>query len=352
MKVIHRTSTQLTLRLIPWGIWIFGGLFTIAGLLPSLFADSYRLTCDRLPEGSGTCEIRQSTLLQTRVQTFPLENLQGAEVVSFPSSEGNSDSHQLFLLLPEEPIPLSNVSSSDRQYHQDKADRINQFVQDSTQSNLELAEDLVGLKIIAFLFFSGSGLIVLAIGGQIMILEFDKLSNQFIFTRRGLLGSKRIEHPLKNIARCYVEQGSRNTSRIKFLLTSGETFDLTSDNSSGYQEKFRATQEIQSFLGLEPPKTIDKTIQPRSFVPTGRNILGLMFAGKEKQQQQLEAYHERLSREPEDLEAHNGIVAILTLQGKRQEAKAHLEKWRAQFVAEEKFHLVQLLDQAIAAMNR
>lgn len=350
MKVIHRTSTQLTLRLIPWGMWMFGGIFAIAGLLPSLLMGKTSLTCDRLPDSSGTCEILQSTLWQTRRQTFPLEDLQGTEVVSNPSSEGNT-TYQVVLLLPEKSIPLSDFSSSDdRTHHQEQADLINQFVQDPTQSNLAIAEDLFSLfelRAIPSILFSGIGLLIICLFGQIIIIEFDKLSNQFILTHRGLLGSKRIEHPLKNIARCYVEPGRRNTYGIQFLLTSGETFGLTSGSLSGYQEKFGTTQEIQSFLGVEP----SKTIEPRSFVSKARQIWGLMLGGKEKQQQQLEAYQARLSREPEDLEAHDGIVTILTLQGKRQEAKAHLEKFRAQFVAEEKFHLVQFLDQTIAQLN-
>jgi hypothetical protein len=326
---------------------MFGGIFAIAGLLPSLFTGKTSLTCDRLPDSSGTCEILQSTLWQTRRQTFPLEDLQGTEVVSNPSSEGNT-TYQVVLLLPEKSIPLSDFSSSDdRTHHQEQADRINQFVQDPTQSNLAIAEDLFGLMVIPSILFSGSGLLVIACFGQIIILEFDKLSNQFILIRRGLLGSKRIEHPLRNIARSYVERGSRNTYLIKLMLTSGETFAVTPYSSSGYDEKFRVTQEIQSFLGVEPTVTTD----PRSLLPQPGDLLGLMLGGNQKRQQRVEEYQARISRQPEDIEAHLGIASVLALQGKQREAKEHLEKFRSQFAAEGKYDLAQLLDQAIASMN-
>lgn len=351
MKVIQRTSTELRLRLIPWGIWMFGGIFAIAGVIPSLFAESSRLTCDRLPDSSGTCEILHSTLWQTRRQTFPLEDLQGTEVVSNPSSEGNT-TYQVVLLLPEKSIPLSDFSSSnDRTHHQEQADRINQFVQDSTQSNLAIAEDLFslfGLMVIPSILFSGIGLLIICFFGQIIIIEFDKLSNQFILTRRGLLGTKRIEHPVRNIARSYVERGSRNTYLIKLMLTSGETFAVTPYSSSGYDEKFRVTQEIQSFLGVEPTVTTD----PRSLLPQPGDLLGLMLGGNQKRQQRLEEYQARISHQPEDIKAHYGIATVLALQGKQREAKEHLEKFRSQFAAEGKYDLAELLDQAIASINR
>ncbi len=352
MKVIQRTSTQLKLRIIPWFIWMFGGIFAIAGLLPSLFTGKTSLTCDRLPNGSGTCEILHSTLWQTRRQTFPLEDLQGTEVVSNPSSEGNT-TYQVVLLLPEKSIPLSDFSSSDdRTHHQEQADRINQFVQDSTQSNLAIAEDLFslfGLMVIPSILFSGIGLLIICFFGQIIIIEFDKLSNQFILTRRGLLGTKRIEHPLRNIARSYVQRvrSSCYSYFIKLMLTSGETFPVTF-SSSGYDETFRVTQEIQNFLGVEPTVTTD----PRSLLPQPGELLGLMLGGNQKRQQRLEEYQARISHQPEDIKAHYGIAYVLYLQVKRKEAKAHLEKFRSQFAAEGKYDLAELLDHAISSINR
>ena len=344
MKVIHRTSTQLTLRLIPWLIWIVGGFFTIAGVLPSLFAESARLTCDRLRDASGTCEIIQSTLWQTRRHTFPIEDLQGAEVVSSPNSE--EDTYSVFLLLREKFIPLSNVYSSDRPHHQQQADRINQFVKDPTQFNLAITKEMFGLKmIITLIFLVGSGLLVVACFGQIIIIEFDKLSNHFILIHRGLLGTKRIEHQLRNIACSYVQ--SCNGYRIKLMLTSGETFAVTPYISSGYDDKLRITQEIQSFLGVEPTGTED----PGFRLPPPVNILGVMLGGNQKPQQRLEEYQARISHQPEDIEAHYGIASILALQGKKQEAKPHLEKFRSKFAAEKNFELAQLLDQALDQMN-
>jgi hypothetical protein len=132
------------------------------------------------------------------------------------------------------------------------------------------------------------------------------------------------------------------------MLTSGETFAVTPYSSSGYDEKLRVTQEIQSFLGVEPTVTTD----PRSLLPQPGELLGLMLGGNQKRQQRLEEYQARISHQPEDIKAHYGIASILALQGKRKEAKAHLEKFRSQFAAEGKFELAQLLDQAIASMNR
>lgn len=322
---------------------MFGIVFTIGGVSHSLINVRYSFICDRLPDASGTCEITQSTLWQTRSQTFPLEDLQGAEVVSERDSEGHT-TYKLFILLPEKRVALPLVPFATSRFHQ--ADRINQFVQDSTQPNLAIAEDRLGSTIFSFIFFCGFSLLIIA-GCDliIIILEFDQLSNQFILIRLEHLRIKRIEHPLWNIAHSYIEPGPFNSYRINLMLTSGEALVLTPyGSSSEYDEQLRITQEIHNFLGIEKTVTTD----PRSLLPPSSYYWVLMLMGNHKRQQRLEEYQARISHQPEDIKAHYGIASVLDLQGKRQEAKAHLEKFRSQFAAEEKFELANLLDQVIA----
>ncbi|MCT7967187.1 hypothetical protein NG799_12655 [Laspinema sp. D1] len=266
MKFIQRTSTQLKLQIIPLLIWMVGGIVMMVGVEESHKIGRYRVICDRLPD-SGHCEVSQSSFWQTHRQTFLLKDLQGAEVV-LRNSRNRNTAYKVVLRLPGRLIPLHDFLSSNRRAHQKQADRINQFVQDSTQSNLTISRNMFGLMITSFLFFCGMGLLIMACFGQIIILKLDKRSNQFILTWRGLLGTKRIEHPLGNIARSYVEPGisrrsGHKTYIIKVMLTSGETFALTSYYSSGYEGKLRITQEIHSFLGIEPTETTD----PKSLVP-------------------------------------------------------------------------------------
>ncbi len=260
MKFIQRTSTQLKLQILPLVIWMIGGIIMNAGLGESQKIGRYRVICDRLPE-SGHCEVSQSSFWQTHRQTFPLKDLQGAEVVSRNSRKRNTP-YKVVLRLPGRLIPLHDFLSSNRSSHQKQADRINQFVQDSTQSNLAISRNMFGLMMTSFLCFCGMALLIIAGLGQIVILKLDKPSNQFILTWRGLLGTKRIEHPLRNIARSYVEpsisrRSGRKTYVIKVMLTSGESFAVTPYHSSGYDEKLRITQEIHSFLGIEPTETTD-----------------------------------------------------------------------------------------------
>lgn len=364
MKAIKRTSAQLTLRFIHWfwfiktfgAIGVIGVMFTMTGVICSSLIGRYSVICDRLPDASGTCEITQSTLWETRRQTFPLKDLQGAEIVSESNSDGDT-TYRLFLLLPEKRValPLGPFAKS----RSSQADLINQFVQDSTQSNLAIADDWFWFIISGFILFCGISLIlggkdlIIMIRGKdlITILKFDNLSNQLILIRRGLLGSKRIEHPLWNIAHSYIEMkpGLPYTYRINLMLTSGETLALTPySSSSGYDENLRITQEIHSFLGIEKAVPID----PRSLpYPGDFDFLGLMLMGNHKRQQRLEEYQARISHQPEDIKAHYKIAHVLALQGKEQEAKAHLEKFRSQFAEEGKFELAQLLDQQIALMN-
>ncbi len=258
MKFIQRTSTQLKIQIIPFLIWIVGGIIINIGVGESQRIGRYRVICDRLPD-SGHCEITQSSFWQTRRETFPLKDLQGAEVVLRNSSKRKT-TYQVVLLLPGKLMPLHDFLSSDRPSHQKQADLINQFVQDSTQSNLAISRNMFGLMITSFLGFCGMGLFMIAYFGPIIILKLDKPSNQFILTWRGLLGTKRIEHPLRNIVRSYVEPSlrrnfKRETYVIKVMLTSGETLALMPYHSSGYNDKLRITQEIHSFLGIEPTET-------------------------------------------------------------------------------------------------
>ncbi|MCT7978798.1 hypothetical protein [Laspinema olomoucense] len=258
MQIIQRTSTQLKLKILPLLIWMIGGIIMSIGVRQSQQIGRYRVICDRLPD-SGHCEISQSSFWQTYRQTFPLKDLQGAEVVLHNSRNPNT-AYKVVLLLPGKLIPLHDFLSSDRPAHQKQADLINQFVQDSTQSKLAISRNMLGLMITPFLLVCGTGLLTIACFGQIIILKLDKPSNQFILTWRGILGTKRIEHPLRNIARSYVEPSisrriGRQTYVIKVMLTSGETFAVTPYKSSGYEEKLRTTQEIHSFLGIEPTET-------------------------------------------------------------------------------------------------
>lgn len=357
MKAIKRTSAQLTLRFIHWfwfiktfgAIGVIGVMFTMTGVICSSLIGRYSVICDRLPDASGTCEITQSTLWETRRQTFPLKDLQGAEIVSESNSDGDT-TYRLFLLLPEKRValPLGPFAKS----RSSQADLINQFVQDSTQSNLAIADDWFWSIIPNFIFilFWVTYLIIMIIksGGEdlIIIIKFDNLSNQLILIRQGLLGTKRIEHPLWNIAHSYIEPCSLSTYSINLMLTSGETFALTPHSSSGYDQKLRITQEIHSFLGVE--KTV---IDRRSLLPHSGDVLELMLMGDQKRQQRLEEYQARISHQPEDIKAHYEIARVLAVQGKEAEAKAHLEKFRSQFAAERKFELVQLLDKEIASLD-
>ncbi|WP_008310569.1 tetratricopeptide repeat protein [Leptolyngbya sp. PCC 6406] len=349
MKVVQETSSHLTLQLRPWFLWLLGSIFGVAGLLPSLFLGSQSLLCDRNPP-PGQCELTQTTLLRKQSQTWPLAELQGAEVNVSSGSDG-SPTYQVILRTREDSIPLSSYSSSGEERHRQQAADINQFLQDSAQPQLLIQHNDAWFGLLFVGIFTGVALVIILVFGQIVTVDLDKLANQFTLTQRGVLGVKRIEHPLRAIVSTRIES-SRNskgstTYRLSLVLNSGEVIPLTPYYSSGYDEKQRTGERISTFLGLAPPSTNSE----HPLVPNFKDLFTLVTGGTAKREHAIATYRDRLQANPEDMDAHTQLALVLIMQGEKTEARNHLTAARRQFLAEGKTDLSNQITALIAQVD-
>lgn len=251
MQVIQHTSDRLVLRERPWVLWMIGGLFTIVGAVVFiLVGETVSFRCDRTLT-PPTCTLTNQKLLTQRSITLPIQNLQKAEVQSSRSRKGRT-TYRVLLRTGSGNIPLvgtfDNISN-----HSAQTRRINNFLQNSNQTTLELTSDYRWFAFLFLVIFSGAGIWMLLVEGKIFTFDFNKQTGEFTLHSRGVLGQGQHQYQLRDIKRVWIERsrGKSTTYRVNLDLRSGETVHLMPYLSSGYRNKERLRNLLCDFLGLE-----------------------------------------------------------------------------------------------------
>ncbi|MGB3491969.1 MAG: hypothetical protein WBA57_04535 [Elainellaceae cyanobacterium] len=251
MKIVEQSTYRLTLRLRPWVIWSFSAMFIGCGLLPIALTSKQELTCDRAP-APGQCELQGQKLFgNATLKTFQLPQIQRAVLESSRDSDGDP-TYRVVLLTEAGKVPFMSEYQSGRSRHQDNADKINAFLQNSEQLSLYVEHDDRWSYLLVLLISSGTGLILLLLMGQVVICDLDRQSDTLLITRRGLLGTKILEHPLGKISGVVVQASpgvdGGGTYRICFILASDEEVPVTAYYSVGRKDKWQTVELIRQFL--------------------------------------------------------------------------------------------------------
>ncbi|HEY9815957.1 MAG TPA: hypothetical protein V6D20_09215, partial [Candidatus Obscuribacterales bacterium] len=307
MRVLTSSTQHLVLQLRPWSLWFFGGAFMLFGLLPGLLiAEVATLECRRT-EQPPSCELSRSSLVNDDRHVILLDQFQGVEVQE--SRSDGSSTYRVVLLTSEGDRPLTGHSSSGYAEKERLARQIDTFLNDTNQSQLVIQQDSRWLGYLFTLIFSGSGLAVACLLGKVVTCEFDKLGQSFKLTRRGLWGSKTIEHPLHHIQTVHLETSRSSkgstTYRVALGLKNGDRLPITTYYSSGRKGKQKTADQISAFLGLT-------TSTPLSLWNLDlREFFRLLTGGQQTRQQAMVRYRETLEREPGNLQTQMSLVAAL-----------------------------------------
>ena len=123
--------------------------------------------------------------------------------------------------------------------------------------------------------FAALGMVALVPFGNTIRCVFDRDAGTFVRETRGPLGSRRIEHALKQITGVRVTQGGGRgrTFRVELVRAGAERIPLTSAFSSGKQEKEEIAETIRTFLGLPDPGDLS--------IPRMRDLLEMVVGEAE-----------------------------------------------------------------------
>lgn len=131
IKIVQRTSSQLTLRAYPYSIWLSGVLLVAAGVIMNpafnnqvlgvmsiiglvMIASMGHITTCELDKLSGRFTLKRRGLLNQTAIEYPLHHIQGMRITSRKARKHNSTSYQLnFVLASEVLVPFEAFSTSD-----------------------------------------------------------------------------------------------------------------------------------------------------------------------------------------------------------------------------------------------
>jgi hypothetical protein len=261
MKIVDSTPTQLQLYENSWlgmmGVTLFGLPFLGLGIAAILFmGEKATLRCWREIPPQATCQLTTTRLLETRVVELPGQ-LQGAEIDVSEVSDGD-DTYRVVLHTDRETVPMTGIYTSGRRGHQQDADRIDAFVRDAAQTQLQVSQDSRWLVYgIGGLFaVVGGALTVGVLGwGDVWVrYSFDKTLGKLRVERQKLLRRAIENYRLKDIETVQLKEkrdsdGDRHYS-VLLNLHSGNEIVLTNGGSTQRHRFEQLAEELAQFLEL------------------------------------------------------------------------------------------------------
>ncbi|MGD1849163.1 MAG: hypothetical protein ACFCBU_00660 [Cyanophyceae cyanobacterium] len=274
LKIQENTGSTLEFSVTPIGLWIFGSVFSIIGLLLIIFlTENTTLYCDRQAQPEPSCEIRTSGIISSETKSFPISKIIQADIEFNSSSDGGETYRNILLvdksalvktknqssqsLQSDRPIqvPLSFAYSSGYESHVDVANQINGFLENPNQNNFQTQVSSAWIIIIFGGVFFLVGVIVILLS-PITVCRMSKFGNQLEFEHRKLWGKSMREVSLNEVIgpRLDVSRSSRGseTMRVGIELENREVlwFGVGYDNINNGQ-KYRISDLITDFLNQQ-----------------------------------------------------------------------------------------------------
>jgi hypothetical protein len=257
MQITEQTPTTLALQTNAGGFGclplLFGVPFLVSGLAVMLLLGKLTtLDCKRVEPTQVACNLTSAGLLGKQTTSIPAGQLQGADVGVSRGDDG--DTYRVILVTKTMSIiPLTGVYSSGYGGKRQKADRINAFVNDSSQMSLTIQQDD---RWFAYIF---GGIFTLVGGISIMsmimvklprVYVFDKKSGYLYVTFRSLIQSETKQFRLRDIQSAQVVESTDSDGdkslQTQLNLRSGNPMQL---QVFGDSTKHHAiAQAINTFL--------------------------------------------------------------------------------------------------------
>ncbi len=120
------------------------------------------LECQRESEDQGRCALKEEGFTQTQERSFPLQDLEGARLDEYIFGHG-SVGYRVEFIVDGQVIPLGVLTHGDRGPRAQMVNQVNDFVDDTTITELHVAEHERGFNAIVGGGFIGFGLLVLSL---------------------------------------------------------------------------------------------------------------------------------------------------------------------------------------------
>jgi tetratricopeptide (TPR) repeat protein len=354
MKVIQENHSQMTLRLRPWFLWVFGGIFTSAGLLIALLASVDSFTCRRDSSTPATCELSRIGLLGKEQQILPLEDIQGTKVNHLRDSKGNS-SYSLILLTNQGEISPINTSLSNYETVHKWGEEIEVFLQDNQQNNLVIEYDnRWAIYIFSGLFISSG--IVVGLCGKVVFCKIDKTLGILTLDKYNLISNSQAEYNIRDIKGLTLQtstgsKGSK-TYRVALVMASGDYIPFTSYYSSGFNQQQQTVDIISKFINLEPIIEHEPMISLPEVFSLVKDMVGLKFMNLQKREAKLATLQEAVRNNPDDAEANYQYGLALSILQKNDEAQPFLATAQRLFSNQGEWQKVQQIDAILNSLNQ
>jgi len=184
MRLIKQTANILTIRYLPWGVWLFGSLMVCLGIIALTNAKLMTLSCTRdlQQPTQGQCTLTKSNWLgQIQSQrSLQLQQIKGASFFPVGSSKGRKI-YEIYLTTSQEYVPSSIRAWEEMQ---SEVRRIEAFLKDSLQPQVTLQEDDR-----FFSYFIGLVIVIIAVGinilfGGISTLSLNKITKKLTLKKQ------------------------------------------------------------------------------------------------------------------------------------------------------------------------
>ena len=247
MEVVEKSAGRLIVQESRgWFLPLFGGLFLITGIVVLfLLAQTRTIECTRLEPQLVQCDI-ETSFLGLPLNMRRINGLQFAFVAESPGSDGE-ETYQVVLTSLAGETPLTAYFSSGYEDKQGIADQLNGFVADQSPEAITVRDRPGFFNYLFGLIFMGLGVLLIIIGLQRQVYTLDRMTNAFIYTRRGLFRRRDRSYPLDEIDDVYLE-GDGDMQRIVLAIAGGADVPLTMAYTSGRESKEQVVQAINDFL--------------------------------------------------------------------------------------------------------
>ncbi|WP_414542714.1 tetratricopeptide repeat protein [Nostoc sp. CCY0012] len=354
MKVIQESHSQMTLRLRPWFLWVFGAIFTSAGLSVALLGSQvHTFACRRDATAPATCQLSTKGLFWSNQRVLPINEIQGTTINSFRDSKGKY-SYRLILLTNTGEVSPIPTNISHQETVKDWVKDIELFLKDTQQQTLLIEDDN---RIFVFLFgglFAVVGLAVAVLMGKVVVCNIDKTLGQLTLANYGLLGNSQTEYRTRDIHGVTVQKSVSSkggkTYRVALVMNSGEYIPFTAYYSSGFRQHQQTADHISQFLNLKSIEEQHQSPSMQEVFSAVKDVIGLAFTGKAEDN--LEKLQQAVVNNPEDAEANYQYGFTLYFLQRYQEAKPVLEKAKRLFIMNEKVQKVQQIDSLLQSLNQ
>ncbi len=142
LKVLKKIKKKL--KQFPIVVLGLLSLSIVPGLMMIGLVNTVTLSCERVGQTQGICNLQESSLLGSSFQEIPLQSLQGAQIIkqNIEDLAEDSDYSAFYVaLLTEKGRVFLPFYRLDHHYAQDIVAQINDFVENPDNTALEIDED-------------------------------------------------------------------------------------------------------------------------------------------------------------------------------------------------------------------